>query len=143
MKKTMLRKVQSLAKGHEASRSVHNLSKNPVSQTPRPVIPEAASHYNANRIGNRCLLVNSLSQGKVVLKQKFKTLLYNLQAVQNLTWLRVQKFTLKPPWGTALVLLTSKRQLQASCLGGPVSCHMSPCGRRKSLTHTHTFDNTK
>lgn len=137
MKKTMLRKVQSLAKGHKASRSVHNLSKNPVSQTPRPVIPEAASHYNSKRIGNRCLLVNSLSQGKVTLKQKFKTFLYSLQAVQNLTWLRLQKFTLKLPWGTALVLLTSKRQLQPSCLGGRQLPHVSMW--KEETTNSYTY----
>lgn len=139
MKKTVLRKAQLLPKGHNASRSVHSLSNNPGSLTPCPVLPEAASHYNAKRIWNRCLLVNSLSQGKVILKRKFKTFLYNLQEAQNLIWLWLQKSTLKLPSGTPLMLLIFKRPLRPA--QSAATCLHVESG--KSVTHTHTLDNTK
>lgn len=133
MKKTVLRKAQSRAKGHNASRSVHSLSKNPGPLTPYPVLPESASHYNAKRIWNRCLLVNALSQGKVILKRKLKTFLYNLQAAQNLIWLWLQKSTLKLPSGTPLMLLIFKNPLQPT-----QSAATSPCGRRK-ISNSYTY----
>ena len=44
-KKATPRKVQSLAKGHKASRSGHSLSKSHGSLTPCPMSLEAPSHY--------------------------------------------------------------------------------------------------
>lgn len=142
MKRTMLRRVQLLAKSHKASGSVPSLSKNPGPLTPCPMLPEALSHYgDSKRILIKCLLVNSLSQGKVILKQSLKHshMIFRRYRVEFGSDFRN---SLKLPSETMLVLPNSKRQFQPYLLVGPISCQVSPCVKGK-ISNSHTFDNTK